>query len=1162
MNINPLNTFINNNSDNKDCILFYYIKYKQNHENILYWLKQLDVNTIGDDLSNIILCYLCRYSNISLIDYWINKLGINNIGSCSIELNDNNVDKYYFTNAIASHNFSKILYLCNKTKQNFWNLFAKSIDTHCNTYHLEQYIIEPIFSLNYNILKKTILTIKVPNEIKYYIFTRIFIYIIKYTDLDDIVYDFVFNLNKNNRIFKDCFVFICIQYKKYHLCKRIFKEQKNNIILKDWITPLLTMNFFKSFFDNMNNSNNTIGIFCILIKYYKETNFDIKQLLSVDNILRLSCISNSKKAFRYINKYISDYDSINDYYNYTPLIDCARYGYLDTFKYLYGKINNKYTKTLCQHKLNILSAACYNNDLRILKFILDNYNPALEIDIVKCLYGITKERYGTSYSNLIFKKIVLIDKYIDLGPYLVFILYYICGVENNETIYLKLINYFEKRNIFDTIPLERIESPKIHNTTILNFHQLPIKYVYNLLIKNNHLEFILKYSTKLYNESKSTSIFIINILMSLKYNIPDWKIFKILCNYIDYSIFQNRERFGIGYYFYDIICGYINDIDKIMYMNNKLKALPDYNKILKNIAYIYISKYTSKNILYLTFLIGVPFELIQQKNHTKYTQKILNTRMLLKKMVQRRFNKYRNIHKIYLDDINDTITFSPNINLINTFISNPVHIESSHILNNKFIDNNYLILSEKANGIKKEIFNKNLFPPLNCKEVTKLYCEYMEDLNIYMVYDVELKSSNMNIIDKYEYLIQFHPYIKYKSKTINSIEDLYIYKYDIKMEFDKFCKNNKKGKILWWPKMVWKIDLNRKKLLDFLTNIMDLELGIFPTDGWIINNLITSDIYKLKPNKHLTIDLLFEHNRWLDYEKNQYNIDMPLKKYDNCIYRCYYKDNKWSAQDIRTEKKFPNKKYIIDVVNNLHKTKFKPNDLSKFINAPYYNNFQYNNNKTKNLVTKILVQVKLSENNNILDIGCGYNYFYNKRLIQRFSNYCGIDIDYNIFNKFLEEPDNISFKLADMNDNWTNDNIKYNIILITNSIHNAIILGTNGQEPDLNKNFIKQLIRHSAINSRIYISICDLDELEKINIPVIRDGVNFVKLNNNGTITYYYSWTHLKPITEPIISSELLIKIMKHYNFNVLGYINNKVKNNNLWNKYLNCFKTIEFIYK
>ena len=42
MNINPLNTFINNNSDNKDCILFYYIKYKQNHENILYWLKQLD----------------------------------------------------------------------------------------------------------------------------------------------------------------------------------------------------------------------------------------------------------------------------------------------------------------------------------------------------------------------------------------------------------------------------------------------------------------------------------------------------------------------------------------------------------------------------------------------------------------------------------------------------------------------------------------------------------------------------------------------------------------------------------------------------------------------------------------------------------------------------------------------------------------------------------------------------------------------------------------------------------------------------------------------------------------------------------------------------------------------------------------------------------------
>ena len=62
------------------------------------------------------------------------------------------------------------------------------------------------------------------------------------------------------------------------------------------------------------------------------------------------------------------------------------------------------------------------------------------------------------------------------------------------------------------------------------------------------------------------------------------------------------------------------------------------------------------------------------------------------------------------------------------------------------------------------------------------------------------------------------------------------------------------------------------RLLNFLTNIIDLELGIFETDGWIIEN--GDSTYKLKPIKHLTIDLIYKENKWMDYERNIYPINM------------------------------------------------------------------------------------------------------------------------------------------------------------------------------------------------------------------------------------------------------------------------------------------------
>lgn len=1143
--------------------LISYIKNNDNKINIGLLLKNIDIkdDDIEHDWNIIILNYLCKYSNIKIINIWIDKLySGNNLDKLNINkyikvrFHDQCPDKYFFTNALLSNNYSTILYLCYKFKLSFWTLLSNSLSV---DYYQTPITLTEFINKDTSILKNTIFKMPIIN-VNYYNLSRIIDHFVKYDILEKDFYEFIFHdFNDTNAKYQ--YILSLVKNKKYRLCKKIFTEQR------DYLKSLHHLEFpmkkcmtylFKDVSthkgNHYNNSNNIVGIFCILVKFYKEIGTDLNNLINTEIILRAATLANSKKAFKYIKTSVHQLHEYIDYNNYTAIIDCARYGYFDTFKYLFHQFNNtKFNTTSCYLTLNILSASFYNNDLRIIKYIFENYSPQLEINIVDCLNSINKAS-NTTYHHLILKKIIILDTYVNIDKYFLYILLSIEAVTQNKEICCSIIDYYKNKILFNINSDKRIPDATIYNSPI-NYDSFSVSNLYQPF--EDKLDFVLKLNKRLGNCNNK---FCLNLLSKTNYNLDlSWKNLKITLNNI---VDNNNLCEEFRNHYYSLISNATN-FERLTYINNYLKSKNIYESIMNFTCINYNFSFFAKETLYKLFIGGFPFEQIKDElNISNYGKQLKRVRLILKRAINKKFNRAKSNFQFKIDQVNEELIFNPiKINNQLSINSNPVHLEKQHILNESFLNSGNIILSEKGDGIKKIITNSMVYPPI--KTPCKIHCEYIESLDIHLVYDIDILDKSLDYCkeEKYKFLINNHSLSELEMVNeleIESISDLLKYRDTIKPLFDTFIKSKPKDKVCWWPKTIFKLKLIKQSLLNFLTYIIDLELDLFPTDGWILD--LNRCTYKLKPLKHLTIDLLLKDNKWFDYERNSYTIIKynDILYEDNYIYRCYYENNQWIAKNLREEKRFPNNKNIVRIVKDLVKTKFEPNNLNKYVELPYYKKFQFNKNKTHNLVSKILKD-GADKQKTILDIGCGYNYFYNREVISHYKTYKGLDLDYNIFNKFLEVAPN-NFILKDMNDLWEIDE-PVDIILINNSIHNAI------QNNTINPYFIHQLEGVASSHCELYITICDLDLLKillnKIDNDIIRDNENYVKLNNNDTISYYYSWAHDFPITEPIISSKNLIRLLS-VKFEFKKYINNSFRNVSLWNKYLNCFQTLMFKYK
>ena len=225
------------------------------------------------------------------------------------------------------------------------------------------------------------------------------------------------------------------------------------------------------------------------------------------------------------------------------------------------------------------------------------------------------------------------------------------------------------------------------------------------------------------------------------------------------------------------------------------------------------------------------------------------------------------------------------------------HLTIGHAM---YLSKKECYLTFKADGVYDNNINyKNL----------KLVGEYMPTLNKYIIFDC--KNLNMNINSKMINLL----------KILNINEDLSFLKelepdniYDIVNKFISFYKkliNNYN----YIPKLYLKINMK------YFYEIINILYNYFPNighgcDGWIITSNELNMSAKIKPDSHMTIDLKFKNNKFYTNEKNLININYNKKLINNKIYRCYFKNYKWIAGEIRIDKKYANPRYIIELIRN------------------------------------------------------------------------------------------------------------------------------------------------------------------------------------------------------------------------------------------------------
>jgi hypothetical protein len=327
-------------------------------------------------------------------------------------------------------------------------------------------------------------------------------------------------------------------------------------------------------------------------------------------------------------------------------------------------------------------------------------------------------------------------------------------------------------------------------------------------------------------------------------------------------------------------------------------------------------------------------------------------------------------------------------------------------------------LTFKADGVFK---SKNVYTGL-------IEYELLDD-GRELIFDYITDFTQKNIIermDEYCKLSNFE-YPEFDTLTSDNFEEV-INKY---IDF----YNTKSDRVL--PKLYLKISNDSK--LDIIKKINECFPMInYPTDGWVINPTDSNYSAKIKPLNQMTIDLKYKKNNFYDSNNNVYCIEGSRLK-NNSIYRCYFNNNKWIAREERPDKKYPNSKNIIEIIQN--QINFKMN-LDTIDNSLIYNvYYSYNDNKIsndENIISSeknktalqdnidILSHIKeytskwLSEckDNNVLDVGCGKSSsIINWKRIEP-SNIVGLDIDPVCIFKSTILSNSNNYLWFNLNEDW------------------------------------------------------------------------------------------------------------------------------------------------
>lgn len=918
---------------------------------------------------------------------------------------------------------------------------------------------------------------------------------------------------------------------------KILKMSETNILL--FITVLINHicnnNYYKYKYAHYENTVKLI-INIILrsfnMKKYIDLTFNDFTILKV-----ISSVINSQIYLKKIKKIIE----INKYYNINLLIHVVKKSTMLVFLFWWDSFFKNIILSV-EHYILLLSNSIINPDDRIYQYILDQNN----VNFLEKIY--TSENVCSIINTLflshipkkfILKRLKLLSSKTDLSKILNNIIKYTYDIR----IHKKLLTYYYNCELTFDILMHIVTESKTEN----KFDFCSAIEIYKILKTENEKNiFALLCNLNSYYHEK---IIIVNINK------------KILDENIKYILPQLVIQF-------DMI--YKNDL----YTRGLYKIFNYYK--LNNIIEQYLLKVVNNfEIVNLTELIKYTKFFVLPNDNSQFLYLYMNKnikinkilhllRCLLKKYSNNKYNKFNYKFKPV---INEIINFKPN-NQVKILKNGSLNyqlvcqkynkIPPRHILPLENIINKNYLIKEKPDGILTFILPPNNITPF----VSEIYnyeikAEFIEKLNLYLVFDINIP--NLNIIERQYYLRSLHPDTRNISyiPVINDFTNLLIEIKKERVTLKKFIDNNNNLNFKWYPKCSWEIYLNDhiyKNLINVIeekSELNDILLnGEFNYDGLILTPLDGKRELKIKPKKLQTIDLLYNGKKWLDSDNCEWDIDMLVNKnYQNKIYRCYPNDNKYIAVEIRYDKQKPNSNKIIDQIQNIYKFNWNKN-IDLLINKQkYYEEVTtiYNNNlinilnNQKNLLINVIKEFFPEINKNWLDLGCGkcrlYYQIKDKYLPKK---YLAIDNDINILSTkyhLIDEYSNIiNIYPCNLNDKWDeitlwnsfNWSIKYNYIIANFSIMHFF--------SDL---FWNQLNKITNKGSIFIFNVVKKDIHWSYNNSYI--------ISNNIETKIYFEWTHVKEHIEKLISEEMINDTINKYNWK----INNKIN----FNKQLsNCY--------
>ena len=900
------------------------------------------------------------------------------------------------------------------------------------------------------------------------------------------------------------------------------------IILLNEIANIINQNINYSY--KYSNYEKYVELITSIIDYFFKNNKKLD--IEYNNYHILKIVSNVKNSQNYLKK-IKKIILKNNFYDFSVINNSVLKSSFPTFLFWW---NNYYIDTIFNEDeyLSLLSKSIINPDDRIFEYLLLNNNLLLSKNYIQVnlkeilILLISSQEIPRKFKQ---KKLKLLSTKFNLDIYFNDMINY----SNDLKLIDILFNYYYKSEITFNNCISIIRCT-------LNFDIKLLISIYNKLISNDekYSFIIICYLNSYFFENLNININIKNINL------------EILNKNYEYILPKLDFQFSILYDYS------LNNVSHIL--NAIFKYYLDKKFILKFLINSYYLK--SNYYKYTKFYILDKLTSISISNLYLWNISINKGLHLLRCLLKYKINnKKKNFNYNFKPIINEIVSFKPN-NKIKILKNGSINyqlnkqkfnkIPPRHLLPLENILDKEFLIKEKADGLLTYILPNNI-KPINMNLFNyEIKGEFMEELNVYLIYDINIP--NMTVYERHVYLRSIHPATKNNYNfEVNSFNEL-LHLIEIeRINFNNFIENNKTSDYKWYPKAFWKCIMNNNIYINLINIINEnsdyMKLLLHYSDGIILTPLDGTREIKIKPKKLQSIDLLYDGNNWLDSNNKKWEITkIKNKKYENKIYRCYPVEDKYIATEIRYDKKYPNSFKIIDQIQHIYKFDWT-NSINVLLEKPIYYeltkkniddikiidiiNIQYNN------FNDIIKEINPEINKLWLDLGCGkcklLNIIKNKYLPKK---YLGIDNDINILSSKYNLVDDNIYNLLPINllNNWNDNdlwenfdwNIKYDYIIANFSIMHF-----------WSKLFWTQLNKIVNIGSKFIFNVVKPNMTWKYN--------NSYLISNEYETKLKFEWSHINEHQEQLITNNMIIEMITLFNWNIIKKIENNKELSNCY---------------